>query len=95
MLILHTTLFVPQSDDLDEIDLAAAWAVVRGFETARQMVIYNCGVESGSSQGHKHLQIFPRMDRDGDGDFQMWPGRAEEREGGFGAILDASVWGDS
>ena len=69
MLILHTTLFAPQTSDLDATDLSIAWSLLHMFKTA-QMVIYNCGVESGSSQGHKHLQIFPRMDGE---DFEMWP----------------------
>ncbi|KAL8687382.1 MAG: hypothetical protein Q9218_006428 [Villophora microphyllina] len=73
MLILHTTRFEHQTDDLNFRDLALAWALLKAFETP-QMVIYNCGVEAGSSQGHKHLQIFPRQDC---ADFAMWPGKAE------------------
>ncbi|KAI4242509.1 MAG: hypothetical protein LQ352_007223 [Teloschistes flavicans] len=72
MLILHTTLFEPQTDDLNHRDLALAWVLLKAFKTP-QMVIYNCGVESGSSQGHKHLQIFPQQDCPG---FAMWPGNA-------------------
>ena len=77
MLILHTTLFVPQTDDLDFADLAAAWAVLRRMKTP-QMIIYNCGVESGSSQGHKHVQIFPRRDSER---FGMFPSKATSTEG--------------
>ena len=77
MLILHTTLFVPQTDDLDSTDLAAAWATSRQMNTP-QMIIYNCGVESGSSQGHKHIQIFPRQDSE---HFRMFPSKATSTEG--------------
>lgn len=77
MLILHTTLFVPQTNDLDESDLTAAWAILRQIETP-QMIIYNCGVEAGSSQGHKHIQIFPRLDSE---KFQMFPSKATSTEG--------------
>ncbi|KAL9582172.1 MAG: hypothetical protein Q9203_005607 [Teloschistes exilis] len=72
MLILHTTLFEPQTDDLNHRDLALAWVLLKAYKTP-QMVIYNCGVESGSSQGHKHLQIFPQQNCPG---FAMWPGKA-------------------
>ena len=77
MLILHTTLFVPQTNDLDIGDLAAAWAILRQIETP-QMIIYNCGVEAGSSQGHKHIQIFPRQDSE---NFLMFPSKATSTEG--------------
>lgn len=77
MLILHTTLFAPQTDDLNQTDIAAAWSVLNAMETP-QMIIYNCGVESGSSQGHKHLQIFPRQDSK---DFSMWPSQANHMNG--------------
>lgn len=86
MLILHTTLFVPQTNDLDVDDLTAAWAILRQIETP-QMIIYNCGVEAGSSQGHKHIQIFPRQDSE---NFQMFPSKATSTEGKsfpFGQIL--------
>lgn len=79
MLILHTTLFVPQTDDLNVGDLTAAWAILRRIETP-QMIIYNCGVEAGSSQGHKHIQIFPRQDSE---EFQMFPSKATSTEGRF------------
>lgn len=77
MLILHTTLFVPQTDDLDLSDLTAAWAILKQIETP-QMIIYNCGVEGGSSQGHKHIQIFPRLDSEV---FQMFPSKAKSKKG--------------
>ena len=77
MLVLHTTLFAPQTDDLDIGDVAAAWEILRSFRTP-QMIIYNCGVEAGSSQGHKHLQLFPKQSSQ---DFEMWPSKAAASEG--------------
>lgn len=79
MLVLHTSSFAPQTDDLDEVDLAAAWTILRRFKSP-QMIIYNCGVDAGSSQGHKHLQIFPRSDSD---DFHLWPSNATSLDGRF------------
>ena len=78
MLILHTALFALQTDDLDESDLAATWAILHRIKTP-QMIIYNCGVEAGSSQGHKHIQIFPRQDSEG---FQPFPSKVLSTEGG-------------
>ena len=79
MLILHTTLYEPQTNDLNEDDLTSAWAILRQIKTP-QMIIYNCGVEGGSSQGHKHIQIFPRQDSEM---FQMFPSKATSTEGQF------------
>ncbi|KAG4435097.1 hypothetical protein IFR05_009406 [Cadophora sp. M221] len=67
--VLHTTVFTPQSDHLNEGDFAAAWDVLRRLES-KHMVIYNCGVESGSSIGHKHLQVLPKPEK---GDFELFP----------------------
>lgn len=77
MLVLHTSLFAPQTEDLNLSDVSAVWAILREFQSP-QMIIYNCGVEAGSSQGHKHLQIFPRQDS---AEFQMWPSLSTGSEG--------------
>jgi sulfate adenylyltransferase (ADP) / ATP adenylyltransferase len=58
MLVLPTTVFALQTDDLDISDITASWSVLKALKTP-QMVIYNCGAGAGSSLGHKHLQIFP------------------------------------
>lgn len=68
-LVLHTNRFVPQTNNLDEIDITAAWDVLKRL-IVPQIVLYNCGVEAGSSQGHKHLQIFPRPRPE---DFDLFP----------------------
>lgn len=68
-LVLHTNAFVPQTNDLDEPDITAAWDVLNRF-TVPQILLYNCGIEAGSSQGHKHMQIFPRPRPE---DFNLFP----------------------
>lgn len=78
--VLHTRLFAPQTDDLDILDVDAAWAVMgRLADTpgaGPQMMIYNCGVDAGSSQGHKHVQIFEHPSQ-----ITLFPSRAESTEG--------------
>lgn len=75
-LILHTVEFEKQEEPLSRGDFAATWEVLgllerewkaslksdkAEVEVERQAVIYNCGAEGGSSQGHRHLQLFPRQ----------------------------------
>ncbi|KAK6335171.1 hypothetical protein TWF718_010608 [Orbilia javanica] len=59
-LVLHTNQFELQSDDLTKSDLDSAWRVLGAFSKTPSMMIYNCGVDAGSSQGHKHMQVFPK-----------------------------------
>jgi ATP adenylyltransferase len=67
--LLHTNVFVPQTDHLTESDLSAAWGVLSRLDSPH-VVIYNCGFEAGSSLGHKHLQILPRPPKD---EFEFFP----------------------
>lgn len=67
MLLLTTIKFEPQTDDMK-----ATWAVSTALNTP-QLAIYNCGVNAGSSQGHKHLQLFPQLKT---GDKRLWPSKA-------------------
>jgi ATP adenylyltransferase len=84
MLVLPTKEFALQSEDLDASDLAASWALLNAFPSlASPLIIYNRGVNGGSSQGHKHLQLFPvpasPFGDDGDddeGDKELWPAKA-------------------
>ena len=76
--ILPTNKFAPQTDDLDATDFKAAWAVINHFRKP-QMMIYNCGAEAGSSQGHKHMQIFPRPT---DPTFRLFPEDHQSVESG-------------
>ncbi|KAL1863653.1 hypothetical protein Plec18167_000749 [Paecilomyces lecythidis] len=73
MLVLPTREFALQEDDLNTTDLTAVWAVMKSFSTPLLM-IYNCGVNSGSSQGHKHLQLFAAPQH------ELWPSRATSEE---------------
>jgi ATP adenylyltransferase/5',5'''-P-1,P-4-tetraphosphate phosphorylase II len=67
--LLHTNVFVLQSDHLSESDLSAAWNVLSRLESPH-MIIYNCGFEAGSSVGHKHIQILPRPPKE---EFEFFP----------------------
>ncbi|KAK3180246.1 hypothetical protein Dsin_032749 [Dipteronia sinensis] len=40
------------------------------------LMIYNCGVDAGSSQGHKHMQLWPYQDREKIG-FDLFPSYAK------------------
>ncbi|KAK1638591.1 hypothetical protein BDP81DRAFT_479734 [Colletotrichum phormii] len=55
----------PQTRDLNLGDVEAARAVMAALKPTLgpQLMIYNCGVDAGSSQGHKHVQIFPQPPR--------------------------------
>lgn len=78
--ILHTREYERQADDLNEGDLRATWAVLDALGQEGKgegkgdgegiMAIYNCGAEAGASQGHKHLQLFPKPKRS---DFELYP----------------------
>ncbi|KAH7021455.1 uncharacterized protein B0I36DRAFT_425111 [Microdochium trichocladiopsis] len=74
MYVLHTRLFAPQTDDLDVTDVSAAWDIMGNLAKSAgpQMMIYNCGVDAGSSQGHKHVQIFECSSS-----IELLPSRAE------------------
>lgn len=67
--VLHTTKYEHQFDKLSASDLSAAWSVLSRLQS-ENIVIFNCGVDAGASQGHKHLQILPRSARR---DFELFP----------------------
>ncbi|EXF74657.1 hypothetical protein CFIO01_08727 [Colletotrichum fioriniae PJ7] len=60
--VLYTRIFESQTQDLNLVDVEAARAVMAALKPTLgpQLMIYNCGVDAGSSQGHKHVQIFPQ-----------------------------------
>lgn len=68
-LLLHTKEFARQTDDLDETDFSAVLEVLDRLERPH-IVLYNCGVDAGSSQGHKHLQLVPQPDVE---EFKLFP----------------------
>jgi ATP adenylyltransferase len=73
MFLLHTKQFQLQTDELNESDLAAVWSLLTAFKSP-QVAIYNCGVEAGASQGHKHIQMFPARGPD---EHTMFPDSTE------------------
>lgn len=60
--VLPTVEFEPQRDPLTLDDFAAVWEVLSGLSES-YMAIFNCGVDAGSSVGHKHLQVIPLPER--------------------------------
>lgn len=74
MLVIPKIEYARQTDDLDFSDINAAWTVLKAFDTP-SIIIYNCGVNAGSSQGHKHLQLFPSPTR------SLWPAKATSTKG--------------
>jgi ATP adenylyltransferase len=67
--VIPTRNYALQTDDLDLSDINAAWSVLKAFQTP-SLIIYNCGINAGSSQGHKHTQVFPLPAH------QLWPSKA-------------------
>ncbi|KEF53446.1 uncharacterized protein A1O9_10421 [Exophiala aquamarina CBS 119918] len=74
--LLITKDFIPQDDPLDNRDLIAAWAVLQNFSREQYFMIYNCGYNSGSSQGHKHMQLWPYPNEKELG-FELFPKKAQ------------------
>ncbi|KAM0326795.1 hypothetical protein ACHAQA_006670 [Verticillium albo-atrum] len=74
--VLHTRLFRSQTEDLDLGDVRAARAVMDALGKG-QMMIYNCGVAAGSSQGHKHMQVF------GVAEMELFPSNARSTDGEY------------
>lgn len=63
--VLPTAQYQPQSDPLNEGDFTAAWEVFSQLgdhqtQTSKFFAIFNCGVDAGSSVGHKHMQVIPK-----------------------------------
>lgn len=77
-LVLYTNQFELQSDDLTKSDLDSAWRVLEAFPKTPSMMICSCGVDAESSQGHKHMQVFPKP---GGRDFKLFPCLANLPEG--------------
>jgi ATP adenylyltransferase/5',5'''-P-1,P-4-tetraphosphate phosphorylase II len=63
-------LYTRKGKDLDETDIAAAWAVLHAFKTP-QVVVYNCGPNSGMPEGH--IEVFPQPSRDS---IHLFPSKA-------------------
>ncbi|KAK6510484.1 hypothetical protein TWF506_009590 [Arthrobotrys conoides] len=76
--VLHTNQFELQSDDLTRSDLDSAWQVLETFSRTPYMMIFNCGVDAGSSRSHKHMQFFPKPEGPV---FKLFPDQAHLIEG--------------
>lgn len=61
--VLPTVEFEPQLDPLNLDDFSAVWEVLGGLSSEKYLAIFNCGVDAGSSVGHKHLQVIPLPER--------------------------------
>lgn len=73
-LLITTRQYISQEEPLDSTDLTALWTVMQNLKS-RFLGIYNCGYNSGSSQGHKHMQVWPYPDEDKMG-FKLFPAQA-------------------
>jgi ATP adenylyltransferase len=62
--LLITTDFQPQTSDLNKIDFDALQSCVDPLKSDNWLIFYNCGMKSGASQPHKHIQIVPLWDLD-------------------------------
>ncbi|KAI8987635.1 ATP adenylyltransferase-domain-containing protein [Mycotypha africana] len=58
-LLITTKEFHKQSDPLLPNDIYEAFKIIQNFGSVPSLAFYNCGSESGASQGHKHLQVIP------------------------------------
>lgn len=73
-LLLCTAEFRSQEEDLDEGDVLALDELAAGAYAGDQpLCFYNCGKNSGASQGHKHLQVVPSFVETTGGAQQPYP----------------------
>jgi hypothetical protein len=90
MTVVTTIAYKRQTEDLVESDVHAVWSVLCAFDSdgggsssnegmgqSEAMMIYNCGVGAGSSQGHKHMQVLSLPE----GGKSTWPSRAMSTHG--------------
>ncbi|KAK4160710.1 ATP adenylyltransferase-domain-containing protein [Cladorrhinum sp. PSN259] len=70
LLLLTQNGYRRQHESLDSDDFASIWNVLTSFSQRRYLILFNCGVDSGCSRLHKHMQIFPAPDPN---KFTLWP----------------------
>jgi len=72
--LLNTNEYQKQAGRLTESDLGAVWEMLSSLGSGKgkngYFVIYNCRVQGGGSVGHKHLQIWRRLEGD---EFKAFP----------------------
>ncbi|KAK4186431.1 hypothetical protein QBC35DRAFT_501344 [Podospora australis] len=82
LLVLTQDGFTRQYEPLNIDDFTALRSVLMPFfenSKRRYLAIFNCGVDSGCSRLHKHMQVFPAGgdtsmdDKKVDKDFPLWP----------------------
>jgi len=74
-LILTQDGFRRQFEPLDLDDLTAARLALSSFKS-RHLLLFNCGIDSGCSRMHKHMQVLPGPDPEL---FTPWPDAADPR----------------
>jgi ATP adenylyltransferase len=70
LLLLTQDGFKRQYAALDIDDIKAALQVLASLKTRRHLLFFNCGIDSGCSRMHKHMQVFPTPDPE---QFPLWP----------------------
>ncbi|CAE6364689.1 unnamed protein product [Rhizoctonia solani] len=68
--LMVTKGFQPQNSPLTPPELTQAYLLIRASQKSKSPVFafYNCGVDSGASQPHKHIQFLPTRDEEADED---------------------------
>ncbi|KAF2668076.1 hypothetical protein BT63DRAFT_426905 [Microthyrium microscopicum] len=77
-MLLHPRKYAPQAEPLELSDFMAAWDVLPRLErNAPHVAFYNCGVESGSSQPYRHIQI---IEKPLESEFLLFPDNEDMKE---------------
>ncbi|KAJ4289984.1 hypothetical protein N0V88_006785 [Collariella sp. IMI 366227] len=74
LLILTQDGFRRQYEALNIDDIAAAHQVLSSL-SGRQLLLFNCGINSGCSRMHKHMQVFPAPHPE---NFELWPDSTDQ-----------------
>ena len=82
LLVLTQDGFRRQHEALDIDDMTALRSVLLSLDdtASKYLAIFNCGVESGCSRLHKHMQVFPAPQ-----DFPLWPDSEPDAAAGGGS----------
>lgn len=70
---------------LFEPDFEATWQAMNELGAQRYMAIFNCGAKSGSSVGHKHMQLLPRSEH------RLFPDQLISKQGGDRITADPEI----
>ncbi|CCO36412.1 hypothetical protein BN14_10546 [Rhizoctonia solani AG-1 IB] len=68
--LMVTKGFQPQNSPLTPPDLTQAYLLIRASQKSKSPIFafYNCGIDSGASQAHKHIQFISTKDEEADDD---------------------------